>query len=568
MKPPIPLEELLQAESAWVEWKKAGDPMAIVAKLVAFANDVTDSGKGGWVICGVEETKDEHGVVRPNVVGVSQSDLDKLSGKVTSACAQHVSPPIVPSVYQHEAPSDPSRLVLFFHVRVTGQVHAHDTKQGNKVWVLLNSQTHEAKPELLRDLQSRRGVIPPFLNRLAYDSYRRRFATMDDIYMTAADEFKRQAKLPRPMAEYFSPDERIDATSPPLCAEHEIAPGQTAVIPTNLAILLFGHEPTRFIPGAYAIVSVYPGTDRTGVHSARFEFTDCTTKTINDVISKLKGYMGVSMDKSRSALEIRQNRSRYSDEAVQEAVMNAFAHRDYENHEPLRITVFSDRIEVGSPGTVPQGLDIDRIRNGQSVGSHWRNVGLSGFLRRMQLGVQAEGQGIPKIFQETVETAERPPIYEIDAMQVKITLPAYEPPPPSPRAPPRSPIGPAETELRDGIVLISIGGPSLRSQVEHAQLRLGLDKCDIVTDLSITDYVPAEPDAWGETARLVRAAIEPYINDPTRPRLHLFYRGPNIIGPVIGAAVAGAKPLVVYSYFDGAYERAYTLDRRLLRAGK
>lgn len=166
MESPVPLEDLLQAENAWVEWKKTGDPLDVVAKLVAFANDVMDRRMGGWIVCGIEETKDEHGVVRPNVVGITQGGLNALTGKVLDACVNYVSPPIYPDVFVTPAPHDAARFVLRFHAAPTGRVHSHDTKQGTKVWVLRDSHTHEAKGEELRELHIRRGVIPHLLERL------------------------------------------------------------------------------------------------------------------------------------------------------------------------------------------------------------------------------------------------------------------------------------------------------------------------------------------------------------------------------------------------------------------
>jgi hypothetical protein len=54
------------------------------------------------------------------------------------------------------------------------------------------------------------------------------------------------------------------------------------------------------------------------------------------------------------------------------------------------------------------------------------------------------------------------------------------------------------------------------------------------------------------------------VEDPGYIRFHLFYRGPVVIAPLLGALVAPSKPLVVYHYEDGRYRPAYTLERRFL----
>lgn len=558
MEPPVDLDDLLKGESAWVEWKKTGDPLKIVAKLSAFANDGTGSGRGGWVVCGVEEAKDARGSVEPRLVGITRGELTGVRNRVMEACANHVSPPIVPQVYEAPISGDPSRRLLFFYMPVSPFLHEHQTREGSKVWVLFDSETREAQGELLRDLRARKGAAPPFLQRPCFQ------ASVEDLYLTAAEEFRREAGLPRPIEHYLLPGERIEASAPSLCVTHEVAPGRSQVVPTYLALLLFGREPTSFLQGAYAVLSVYPGTSRTEVHSQRFKLHGPLVKLVHDVIDKLAGHMGISIDKSRSAMEIRQNRRRFSEKAVQEAVVNAFAHRDYESPEPVRIAVFSDRIEVASPGTVLPGVSIERMKLGEAVGARWRNPALSSFLERMAIGVQAEGQGIPTIHRETLEIAERPPEYEVDATQVTAILPAYQPPLPSPRpSPPRSD---PQTGTHEGLVLLSIGGKSILPGVESARKSLSLEDVDVVLDFALPDYVETTTEAWTKIAKLLRSKITSLVEDPMLSRIHLFYKGPVTIPPLLGALIANAKPLLVYHYDGGSYFLAYTLDRRFLKS--
>jgi len=558
MEPPVDLEELLQGESAWVEWKKTGDPLKIVRKLVAFANDAAGSGRGGWVLCGVEEARSEAGSIEARLTGMTQGELAGVRNRVLDGCSNHVSPPLVPQVYEKSLPGSTSRRLLLFYMPVSPQLHEHQAREGSKVWVLFDSETREATGELLRELRARKGAAPPFLQRPCFQ------ASLSDLYLTAAEEFRREARLPRPIEEYLQPGEKIEASAPPLSIAHEIAPGSSRVIPTYLAVLLFGREPADFIQGAHAVLSVYPGTSRTEAHSQKFKLHGPLVKLIHDVVDKLTGYLGVSIDKSRSAMEIRQNRQRFSEKAVQEAVVNAFAHRDYENPEPVRITVFSDRIEVASPGAVLLGVDVERLKAGESVGARWRNPGLSSFLERMAVGVQAEGQGIPTIHRETLEVAERPPTYVVDAAQVTAILPAYQPPPPSPRPSPPEASKPAE--VREGLVLISIGGESIRPMVDAARGKLALAGVDVAMDFALPGYIDTSSEGWMHVAKRLRNEIVHLVEDPALSRLHLFYRGPIAIVPLLGALIADAKPLSVYHYDRGSYSLALNLDRRFLKS--
>jgi ATP-dependent DNA helicase RecG len=53
--------------------------------------------------------------------------------------------------------------------------------------------------------------------------------------------------------------------------------------------------------------------------------------------------------------------------ALEELVVNMLLHRDYFISAPWRVMLFDDRIELISPGALPNNLTIENIRNGVSV---------------------------------------------------------------------------------------------------------------------------------------------------------------------------------------------------------
>jgi ATP-dependent DNA helicase RecG len=54
-------------------------------------------------------------------------------------------------------------------------------------------------------------------------------------------------------------------------------------------------------------------------------------------------------------------------EVLREALVNALAHRDYTIVSPIRVIVFADRVEIHTPGQLPNGVTIDSIRLGVHV---------------------------------------------------------------------------------------------------------------------------------------------------------------------------------------------------------
>jgi ATP-dependent DNA helicase RecG len=553
MAPPIDLEALLRREDASVEWKRnVADIEDVVRTLSAFANNFTGLSEGGWVVCGVEEERDEHGFVRPRTRGLDASRFQEIKGKVLSWCRERVSPPLVPTVEEVILPDEPSRRILVFFVAASPYLHHFRSRDGaSTCWTRFDSETVEARGELLRQLRQRKQDAPPVLERPCLD------ANLTDLDLLATEEFLTAAGLPRPAAEYLTPGARLEASASPLVVSQPASPGETRDTPTYLALLLFSREPTRFLPGAYAVFSVYDGVSRTESHSERFLASAPLPKLIRNLLEKLQLYTGLSIDKSVSARESRQNRPRYSEKALQEAIVNAFAHRDYESPEPVRITVFADRIEIASPGGMIPGMDPERLRQANSL-PRWRNSALASFLLRMGLA-QNEGQGLPTILQETLAVAERRPEIRPGQDSFEVVIPAYQPAlSPIPRDDERP------GEDLNALILIAIGAESIRPAVEHSLPSLDLHGSEILVDLVVSDYVSPDTAHWEAEARRIRNEIRLWIENPRYSRFHLFYRGPVVLAPLLGALIAPAKPLVVYHYQNGRYGPAYTLDRRFL----
>jgi len=82
--------------------------------------------------------------------------------------------------------------------------------------------------------------------------------------------------------------------------------------------------------------------------------------------------------------------------ALQELLVNALVHRDYFTSASIRILVFTDRIEIISPGHLPDSLNLDDIRHGKT---NRRNPTLSEHAFRL-LPYRGMGSGIPRALEE------------------------------------------------------------------------------------------------------------------------------------------------------------------------
>jgi ATP-dependent DNA helicase RecG len=117
----------------------------------------------------------------------------------------------------------------------------------------------------------------------------------------------------------------------------------------------------------------------------------------------------------------------YSLRALQEGVVNALVHRDYSvTGSQVRVFLFADRIEISSPGRLPNTLTPEDLFAGcQPVR---RNQMLSGFLRdytsplTLRGYMEARGEGFLKLLRECEEIGAPPPKVKIIGDSVRLTI--------------------------------------------------------------------------------------------------------------------------------------------------
>ena len=117
----------------------------------------------------------------------------------------------------------------------------------------------------------------------------------------------------------------------------------------------------------------------------------------------------------------------------------------------------------------------------------------------------------------------------------------------------------------EGLILISIGEESIRSQVEQSMDALNLHGVEIVLDYASAKFVDPDPAHWREQAAAIRDQVRRWVDDARYDRFHLFYRGPVVSAPLLGALIAPSRELNIYYYDNGRYSFAYTLNRRFIK---
>jgi len=123
--------------------------------------------------------------------------------------------------------------------------------------------------------------------------------------------------------------------------------------------------------------------------------------------------------------------------AIFEAVVNAVAHRDYSiQGSKIRIQMFSDRIEIYSPGTIANSMTLESLPLRQSS----RNELITSLLAKCPIEIEGfeegrrhlmdkRGEGVPIILTESEKLSSKKPLYKlIDDTELLLTIYATEKP--------------------------------------------------------------------------------------------------------------------------------------------
>lgn len=371
----IDLRELATRESERVKWKEnVADVHDLVRTAVAFANDYSNLG-GGYIVCGAREVKDIHGFQAVEMIGLKSSRFLEIEGQLMSHCREKVEPPIIPVINEERIEGDSEKRVLIFIVPSTGYAHCYrsDSRDSSKYWIRLGRETREARDGLLRELLVRKGQLPPWDRRGAI------LASQNDVDLVLLRDTLQQMGLWNPQKSievYVSTHESVCPFVPPLLVQN----GSENSQPRNFSILLFGRNILKHIPGAEIIFSVYRGKDRSEPTAERREIIRSALEQVRKVLEQLNAEAYVAYDKESPV----PNQTKYPIRTLQKAVVNAIVHRDYEINEAVRITVFSDRIEIVSPGTLPRAVDEERFKSGHAAPFR-RNQALAYFFLNFSL---------------------------------------------------------------------------------------------------------------------------------------------------------------------------------------
>ena len=351
---------------------------AVAAELSALAN-----ADGGAVFFGVGDAG--------AVVGIPEARLDAVERWIVDVATHNCEPPIRPALRKVLLPAADGTERHVLLAEVPRGLYVHRTS-GGRYFLRVGSTKRDLTPPELARLFQQRGREYVFDERAVFD------AGVDHLSRPRLEAFfGRSPTIPwldllRNTRVTFRDEDGVDR-------------------PTVAGLLTFGTEPADFLVSASIEAARYGGRRLSSddlVHAERL------TGPVSDQIDAAVAFAAQFMEPDQYLLDI-----------VDEAVVNAVAHRDYAiSGSKIRLFLFADRLEVYSPGDLPNTITLDEM----PYRTFTRNQLLVGFLSRIrskrtgQVFLESRGEGVRKILRDGEAHAGRRPVYELFGDELRLTV--------------------------------------------------------------------------------------------------------------------------------------------------
>ncbi len=380
-------------------------------EIAAFAN-----GRGGVLVLGVDDGSRE-------IVGIPLERLDAAEQYVSEIVRDAIKPALYPMIERLELPDTGGRPRPVLRIEVSRSLFAHRSPGGY----------------LHRVGSSKRQMEPDYLFRLQQQRSQARLIRFDEQIVPGA----RVEDLSAPLWERFRTT-RTGAAPESLLSNLGMARADDdgALRPTVAGVLLASADPRRWLPNAFIQAVAYRGTrvrpDLSG-DPYQLDAAD-VTGPLDAQVEQACRFVARNMKVAAFKHMGRVDRPQFDVEAVFEALVNAVAHRDYSIYgSKIRLRLFGDRLELHSPGAIPNAISVERLEHLQSS----RNEVVTSLLAKCPVPagipwlktdratlMEKRGEGVRIILENSRDLSGREPEYrEIDEAALMLTI--YAPATPS-----------------------------------------------------------------------------------------------------------------------------------------
>jgi ATP-dependent DNA helicase RecG len=303
-----------------------------------------------------------------------------------TVCRDKIRPAIIP-FFEVIRDVEPGKDVAIVRVERRSDVHSLWHNNRHVYYIRVGTQTREPTPQELSRLFQQRGT------------FRADLRPVSGATLAGLDR--------RRLKDYFGrvrqqdvPEDGDEVGWRTLLTNTEIMTEEGVGLS---GMLLFGKSPNRYLPQAGIDAVAFPGTEKDYAARERAALRGAMTPLGNEVGNLIEaGLVEQALAFVRRNTPVtavledgarRVEMRTYPDEAIREAVVNALIHRDYLlANSDIELAIYEDRLEVISPGRLPNGITPERMRAGTRAS---RNQLLKDVMRDYGY-LEHPGMGVPR----------------------------------------------------------------------------------------------------------------------------------------------------------------------------
>ncbi len=379
------ITRIADGEDSFTEFKRNADQRSdFASEMVAFANM-----EGGQIFVGVEDDGTIWGVADPKMTEEAIANIAR----------NNCIPPLSPTIALVSDNDEHTVIVVDLPRRIEAP---HENNRG-QCYIRVGSTKRLCTPqERARLLQS--------ASLIHYDEIPIGQTSIRDLDMAAFGEYY-QRIYERPLVE-------SDVPLPAMLQNMRFLVDNLRGTPClSLAgCLLFGKDPQQYIYHAYISAVRWAGTE---AGETIIDSQDIRGR-LPQQIEQAEAFILRNTRLSSVIDGLQQtDRREYPRPVLREAIVNAVTHRDYSlDGAQILLYIFDDRIEIRSPGVLPNSVTLDNIRTHYSKP---RNEAIARVLLNLGFANRL-GSGIPRMIRLMREHTGREPEFAVTDAQFVVRL--------------------------------------------------------------------------------------------------------------------------------------------------
>jgi len=350
------LKFIENGESSGLEFKEAKvHPISLAGEIVSFINL-----DGGSILIGVNDDGE--------ILGCNYKKIEEF---VINICRNNIKPSFIP--YIEKIKINNLEVLL---LRIPKGDTIYSTAQGKYFIRVGSTKQTPTQQELLRLFQKR--------NMIQLDEMPIFQASIDNINPKLVDRYLERLGL-------SLLDSENEDTLKIEYKNLSVLSSVDSTHPSLAGFLLFNSNPQKVCPAFGVMAGAYSGVDLSSETIRESDINGTLSDLIEDTIAFLK--LTIPKMYTMDNDIVRKDNYLYPIAALREAIVNAVAHRDYSIlGSGIRVFVFSDRVEIRSPGGLSNTLTLESLPYRQFA----RNQNIVSFLSGLGY-MERRGKGILKM---------------------------------------------------------------------------------------------------------------------------------------------------------------------------